>query len=233
MKKRFFAVLLVALLVLGTISALGESLRTLDVLEGTVLRQEAEGFLLDTVEFGEVWVHTDGETRWETDLPIAEGRYVFVDYDGKMTRSAPPQIVADTVRMYVLSGDVLSYDAAENAIRIDTVQHGEVLVWLGESAADAQQGDYVRVYFSGAMTMSLPGQISAAAVEWFYAQRGDVTDISGDFLMLGEGSEATEVHYAGDLPAGLRIGDMVLVLYNGQKTRSLPAQIFAQSIEKL
>ena len=38
MKKRFFAVLLVALLVLGTISALGESLRTLDVLEGTVLR---------------------------------------------------------------------------------------------------------------------------------------------------------------------------------------------------
>ena len=47
------------------------------------------------------------DTVLETGYELAVGDYVYVDYDGVMTRSLPPQVTAGRIVSHKLEGDVL------------------------------------------------------------------------------------------------------------------------------
>ena len=148
------------------------------MIEGIVAENSEEGILISTAEMGNVLVLTSDETILEGAEALVEGDYVYVDYNGMMTRSLPPQITAMVIRSYRLKGIVTEIFAEENAMLINTESHGDVYVNLPaadeatdesaeeavEQAAVPQAGDAVTVYFNGAMTMSLPAQIGAGLV---------------------------------------------------------------------
>ena len=49
-----------------------------------------------------------GEEQQSTGNDLASaGDYLFINYDGMMTRSIPAQITADLIRMYTLEGDIV------------------------------------------------------------------------------------------------------------------------------
>lgn len=201
-------------------------------LQGVVLEvDERGGYLIETAEYGEVQVLVHEETFMDTDREIAVGDYLYVDYDGRMTRSLPPQITAAIIRMHCLTGAVMEADAAENTVLLQTDGFGEVLVHLPEEwAGQETDAEEMIVYFNGAITMSLPGQIAAGLAVPVYALQGVVAEIGDGSLILGEGKDAVQVNLSAELPKDLCIGDVVRVRYDGKMTRSLPPQITAMEL---
>lgn len=207
------------------------------VIAGTVLEvNEGESLLIDAGEQGEVLALIGEDTVMEIgEGAISVGDYVYIDYDGKMTRSIPAQITAITVRRFMMEGDVAEVYAEDNAVLLNVGENEQVYVRLPESWA-GQQVDavHMKVYFDGVMTMSLPGQINAGLVIPGYAMQGEVTQINRDYIMIGEGEQAVQVNFEeGTLPQCLNVGDIVRAIYDGKTTRSLPPQIFATEIIKL
>lgn len=230
--KKIIAILLAALLV--CFAAFAEpAAEALVSMEGTVLEIAEDGsYLINTEEHGEVQVLISEETYIEASRDIAVGDYLYIDYSGQMTRSIPPQITASVVRMHVLEGSVIELFAEENAAMLMTETHGEVYVTLPEywNAAEIEV-EVLTVYFDGVMTMSLPPQVNAGHVVPGYALQGAVTEIGDGFLMIGEGTEAVQVNFDNSLlPENMQTGDVIRVIYNGQMTRSIPAQITADQI---
>jgi len=232
--KKIIAILLAALAVLGAaFAASSESAADAPVLmEGFVTEITADGYLVDTEAHGEVMVLVGEETYVEATAEIAAGDYLYIDYDGKMTRSLPPQVSASVVRMHRIEGSVMEYDAEANTVMLDSETHGEVLVALPEEWAGQEfTAEALTVYFDGVMTMSLPPQIGAGYVIPGYAMQGTVTEIADGYVMLGEGMESIQVNVAPELlPEDMKTGDVIRVVYNGQMTRSIPAQIVAAEI---
>lgn len=112
----------------------------------------------------------------------------------------------------------------------------QVLVRLPE-AIDANdfQGAWVKITYNGVMTMSLPGQINADSVTKCYAQYGQIEAMQDGAVSLaihfGEELLQVNIDETTVLPQNLKVGDTVRVFYNGQMTRSIPAQIFALAVE--
>jgi len=187
--KTIIAIILSALMAI--IPVMGET--TVDevpaevyMIEGIVTQNDENGILVNTSDMGPVLVLTGDETLWEGTETLEVGDYVYVDYNGMMTRSLPGQINAMVIRSYRMDGVVTEVLAEDNAILINTDTHGDVYVHLpvNEQEADAETaeaapeageteemqptapaaGDSVTVYFNGVMTMSLPGQINAGLV---------------------------------------------------------------------
>lgn len=205
-------------------------------MQGTVLEIDENGnYLIDTAELGEVLVQISEATFLETDREIAAGDFLYIDYDGRMSRSLPPQITASVVRMHCLTGIIVETYPEENAVLLQTDALGEVFVrlpddWAGQEIA----AESMIVYYNGAITMSLPGQISAGFVLPLYSLQGAVTEIGEDFLILSEGTDAVQVNLADiEIPEDLNLGDIIRVLYNGQMTHSLPPQITAMEIVQI
>lgn len=132
-------------------------------LEGLVKEVTEEGFLMEDAQLGEVWLNTDETTVWDGILAESElevGQYVLVRYDGRLTRSLPPQAHADRVGCYVLSGTVEAfYDSG--VLLTGDENFGDVIVHLEDSLAHVYIGMPVTVYYDGIMMMSLPGQVGA------------------------------------------------------------------------
>lgn len=202
------------------------------VLEGVVLEISEEGLLIETEAQGEVLVLQDDDTVSDTDADIAVGDYIIIDYDGAMTKSLPPQVTADVVRMHKLTGEISEVYADENALLLNDPEKGEVYVHLPESWKEAEiDFPNVIVYFNGAMTMSLPGQISASYIVPVYSMQDAVTEIGDGYIVIGEEENAVQVNCTAEqLPENLEIGAVVRVLYNGQTTRSVPPQITAMEL---
>ncbi|MBQ4085272.1 MAG: hypothetical protein IJC54_01710, partial [Clostridia bacterium] len=60
------------------------------------------------------------------------------------------------------------------------------------------------------------------------------TEIAEGDILIGEGMEAVQVNFAaGQLPETAAVGAVVRVIYDGQMTRSIPAQITATEIVQL
>lgn len=232
--KKIIALVLAALLALGMVfAASSETAAEAPVLlTGIVIEVTEDGYLVETAEHGEVMVLVGEETFVEASGEIGAGDYLYIDYDGKMTRSLPPQVSASVVRMHRLQGSVIEFIAEENAVMLSTETHGDVRVILPEAWAGQElDAEALTVYSDGAMTMSLPPQIGAGYVIPGYAVQGAVTEISEDHLLLGEGMEAIHVNIAPEqLHEDMKAGDVVRVIYNGQMTRSIPAQISALEI---
>lgn len=117
--------------------------------------------MLETEEYGLVEAHFHPETLLEGAEDLAVGDYVFITYNGIMSRSIPAQITAEKVTAYRFTGIVSQLQ--EDGFLLTTEDAGDVWVnaeaeLLEGVAAEAE----ITVYFDGVMTMSLPGQICAA-----------------------------------------------------------------------
>ena len=222
-------------LVFALIAALGFAEAPVEetaVIAGTVIGITDEGYLISNSELGEVMILVNEETVTDANGDIACGDYISADYSGMMTRSLPPQLTASVIRMYVVEGDVVEIMSEENCILMDTAEYGEIIVNLPEGMpAEDVTDTHIKVYFDGAMTMSLPAQISAALVIPGYTISGSITEITDGYILLGEGVSAVQVNYSeGMLPEGLETGDAVIVTFDGMMTRSIPAQVNASAI---
>lgn len=161
MKRKWMALLSLALAFLLPLPVFAAELDT--ELEGLVKEVTEEGFLMEDAQLGEVWLNTDETTVWDgvlADGKLEVGQYVLVQYDGRLTRSLPPQAHADRVGCYVLSGTVEEFYESGVLLTGDET-FGDVIVHLDESLAHVYIGMPVTVYYDGIMMMSLPGQVGA------------------------------------------------------------------------
>lgn len=233
MMKKIALILMLALLFIFPASAepAGQT-----GIEGLVLEYIAgEHILLDTFDQGQVLALVNENTEWDGAENLSVGDYIYIDYDGKMTRSLPAQITALTVRCHVLEGEVAEYYADEKAILINTEAQGEVYVRLpADFSQTPSAGDPVKVYFNGAMTLSLPGQVNAGYVILGSTLQGEITQLNAESLLMNSGDAEYQVNFEeGALPECTSVGDVVRVIYDGKMTYSLPAQVFAQEIIQL
>ena len=122
-------------------------------------------FVIEDALLGDVQVNFGEETVFEgTDAQSLEvGMYIFVDYNGMMTRSLPPQVYALRAYVHVLSGVV--EEIADGSVTILLDETGEpAIIHLPENAPQIAVGDRIEASTNGAMTMSLPPQSSAAMI---------------------------------------------------------------------
>lgn len=186
--------------------------------------------VIENAQLGTVQVNLAPETPIEADRAIQAGDYVYVSFDGAMTASLPPQISAKNVVMRTLTGDVVSVDAKNNDVLIRTADGQEVLVHMPDEWKGAKiDFPTLTAYFDGAMTMSLPGQISAGMVVPGYIVDGVVEEIGEDFILIDANGQKLQVN-VDSIPENLKPEDVIRVRYNGQMTNSIPAQIFALEI---
>jgi len=202
--------------------------------EGVVLEiMEDSSYLIADTEGRKIQVLLTEATVLDVSRVIAVGDYLYVDYDGKMTRSIPAQITADAIHMYVLEGNISELYADENALLLNA-EDGDYYVTLPESLCGQEiTAERLTVYFNGAMTKSLPPQINAGYVQLGYAVQGAITELCEEYIVLGEANEAVHVQVNANTaqrPDNLKLGDVIRVIYDGTMTRSLPPQINADEI---
>ena len=82
--------------------------------------------------------------------------------------------------------------------------------------------------------MSLPAQIGAGMVLLGYSVSGIITEIADDHIVIGEEMSAIQVNVTPEmLTEAIVEGAAVRVIYNGQMTRSIPAQVSAISVDTI
>ena len=130
-------------------------------LVGTVMETAPEHFLLQTTDGQIFQVNVHESTVFEGE-EITQGALVHVLFNGQMTRGIPSMIVALRVGCYARTGAVV--ELTEEGFTLDT---GDDIIQVNAEAAaleGIEPGQQVTVYFSGAMTMSLPAQIGAELI---------------------------------------------------------------------
>lgn len=208
-----------------------EAAAATELISGTVSEYvEGEYLMLETETLGSVQVNLSLETPMEIDRAIQAGDYVYVAFDGVVTASLPPHLGAQTVILHALTGDVVSVDTDNNDVLIRTADGQEVLVHMPDAWKDAQLDcPSLTAYFNGAMTMSLPGQISAGMIVPNYFVNGVVEEIGENFILIDADGQKLQVN-TDSIPENLKADDVIRIRYNGQMTRSIPAQISALEI---
>ena len=207
------------------------------MLQGTILEVQEDSLLVEDAAQGEVLVLISDETVQETGYELGVGDYVYVDYNGQMTRSLPPQVTAGRIVSHKLEGDVVEVYAEENALLLYGSDGNEYRInlpeaWEGETF-DAQRAI---VYYDGAATLSLPPQVSAGLVLPEYAIEDIITELSGTSMTLGMDEGAVLVEFdPALLPEGLEVGDAVRVSYESATagTNAAPTQVTAIAILKI
>ena len=207
------------------------------MLQGTILEVQEDGLLIMDEAQGEVLVLISDETVQETGYELGVGDYVYVDYDGQMTRSLPPQVTAGRIVSHKLEGDVVEVYAEENALLLYGSDGNEYRINLPE-AWDGETFDAQRaiVYYDGAATLSLPPQVSAGLVLPEYAIEDIITELSETSMTLGMDEGAVLVEFdPALLPEGLEVGDAVRVSYESADagTNAAPTQVTATAILKI
>ena len=144
---------------------------------------------------------------------------------------AEPEEAVTAPELVDTAGVVL--EITEDSITIDTATNGQVLVhltdetvWEGETPV---AGAYVHILNNGAMTMSIPPQITALRVGC-YAFSGTVTEIADEYFMLTAEGTVYQVNAEADKLASLTLEQAVTVYSNGMMTMSIPAQIYGELI---
>lgn len=172
---KFFALLLTAAFALTGAGALPVDADTptqtpaqdLVDISGVVTMLTEDALLITTDDGQQIQANMDGNTVMEISIPgqdgLAVGDYVDVVYDGIMTRSLPGQIYAQVVRANAFDGVVS--EVQENSFTL-TRDDGEPIIVNAPDTlmANVTDGARLRVYFNGAMTMSLPAQIGATYI---------------------------------------------------------------------
>jgi len=171
MMKKMLAILLAVLLAAAAVAFAAETepATTTDLSEpeayfmnGFVLEVGKDAVLVQTTEGMQVQVNLTEDTAYMAEH-LLPGDYVYMIYNGMMTRSLPAQITAMHIGVYVVEGSVTAVeDEFVMILREDTEE--EVMMTLPENAPELKEGDRVIAYTNGAMTMSLPPQMNAIAI---------------------------------------------------------------------
>lgn len=133
---------------------------------GGEVTEVGEGyFVMNDAELGEVQVNLGDDSAFDGVEPdeLAVGQFVYVLYDGKMTRSLPPQVFALRVSMYAVSGGITELTDGKMTLVRDEIGD-EVIVSLPEDAPELAVGDHVTAYTTGIMTLSIPAQMNAVKI---------------------------------------------------------------------
>ncbi len=162
-KKSLFLILLSLMLLAMPFASLAE-IATPVTLNGLISEVHEGFFLLEDEAIGTVRVNLDDALTVYEGIAakgkLAVGQYVFVTYNGIMSRSIPPQVSALKIGCYLLQGTVT--DILENGFVVEgDVVLGAVVVHMGEGFPTVYQGASIAVYYNGTMTLSLPPQIAA------------------------------------------------------------------------
>ena len=166
MKKILSVLMTIAMLAALPFAAMAEETEMDTLLEGLVTELVDGGFVMQDVQQGEVMLNTSENTVWDgmlAETELAVGHYVFVEYDGRMTFSLPPQAHADRVVCNVLTGSVVEV-LEDGSILMNDDTFGETIVHLGEGMNHVYAGMPITVYYDGIMTLSLPGQANASHI---------------------------------------------------------------------
>ena len=163
-KNRFLALALSLLMALGLpLGAFAEENEPDTLLEGLVTEVLEQGFVMEDIELGSVLLNVDETTVMDGILAegdIEVGQYVFVEYDGRLTRSLPPQAHADRVGCYRLTGKV-DLSLSMGVLLTGDPTFGDVIIRVDGSMPHLYQGMPITVYYNGVMAMSYPGQVTA------------------------------------------------------------------------
>lgn len=233
--KKMIAMMMALMMLLLALPAYAESDDIAEIAEitGTVLELGDGTLLVETPEGQQMEVTLTEETLFEGKTELVTGDYIHVTYNGQMTRSYPAGIVALKVGCYVLTGVV--GDITEEGFTLTTDMEMVIVNAPSDLLALVEDGAKVNVYFNGAMTMSLPAQIGAESITPIQ----ETATISGTvveaYIMIENADgELIQVNLSSltELLAGLpELGDIITAGYNGQMTRSIPAQVTAQTID--
>ncbi len=157
---------MIAMLAAMPFAAMAEENEMDTLLEGIVTEIVEGGFVMEDAEQGQVMLNTSEATIWDgllSDSELTVGQYVFVEYDGRMTFSLPPQAHADRVVCNVLTGSVVEV-LEDGSILMNDDTFGETIVHLGENMNHVYAGMPITVCYDGVMTLSLPGQANASHI---------------------------------------------------------------------
>ena len=135
------------------------------MLGGEVTELGEDFFVMTDAELGEVQVNLGDDSAFDGVEPgeLAVGQYVYVIYDGKMTRSLPPQVFALRVSMYATAGSITELTEGKMTLVRDEIGD-EVIISLPQDAPELSVGDHVTAYTTGIMTMSIPAQMNAVKI---------------------------------------------------------------------
>lgn len=206
-------------------------------LEGLITETGNGYFLMNDAAQGEVRVNLDdATTAYEgtaTKDSLAVGQYVYVQYNGVMTRSQPPQVTADKVSCYEVTGTVAAILDTGFTVENDPIL-GTVIVRLADGLPPVYEGVPITLYYNGVMALSYPPQITAVYIV-VPTLEGLASDLSEDgfSLTLDDGSlyrvSVTEETAMLALPAE---GDRLLVYYNGDTGATVTALAVASPGEQ-
>ena len=138
-----------------------EAIEIMEIM-GTITEITDEYVMIDAGEIGMIQANTSMDTLIEGVEELAVGQTAVILYDGKMTRSLPPQITALKIGVYEVKGNVTAVESGR--VTIDQGENGEVVLTLPENAPEVVVGDAITAYTTGISTMSLPPQMNAIAI---------------------------------------------------------------------
>lgn len=208
MKKLLSVLMTIAMLAAMPFAAMAEE--PFALLEGLVTELVDGGFVMQDIQQGEVMINTSEATVWDGDLmegELAVGQYVYVEYDGRMTFSLPPQVHADRVTCNVLTGSVAEV-LEDGSILMNDDTFGEVIVHLGDDMRHVYAGMPITVYFNGVMALSLPGQVTASHIVLPLIS-GCVSNLTGEGFTL---TDADGVEYEVKLAEDTLISEEIIVV---------------------
>ena len=208
MKKLLSVLMTIAMLAAMPFAAMAEE--PFALLEGLVTELVDGGFVMQDIQQGEVMINTSEATVWDGDLmegELAVGQYVYVEYDGRMTFSLPPQVHADRVACNVLTGSVAEV-LEDGSILMNDDTLGEVIVHLGDDMRHVYAGMPITVYFNGVMALSLPGQVTASHIVLPLIS-GCVSNLTGEGFTL---TDADGVEYEVKLAEDTLISEEIIVV---------------------
>ena len=133
---------------------------------GGEVTEVGEGyFVMTDAELGEVQVNLGDDSAFDgvEQGELAVGQYVYVIYDGKMTRSLPPQVFALRVSMYATTGEITELSEGKMTLVRDEISD-EIIISLPQDAPELAVGDHVTAYTTGIMTLSIPAQMNAVKI---------------------------------------------------------------------
>src|SRR5699024_7365844 len=161
------------------------------------------------------------------------GMYVFVRYNGVMTRSLPPQVTAEEIQVNRLSGPVVELYDDGFLMTDETV--GDVIVHWEDPASTVAVGGNAVVYTNGVMALSMPGQVTGLKVDFFALEGTVYAQTETGFVLAAEDGALYEILVGEDtrVDAEIAQGALVKVLYDGALTRSIPAQANALAVVAL
>ena len=187
-----------------------------------------DGYVTIISDGAEYQVNLSEDVIIEGTEALAVGDWLQVVYNGQMTRSLPPQVSAQVIRSYSVSGVVS--DLTEGSFTI-TTEEGQVIVvnFDAERFTGVQDSMNVTVWFDGMMTRSLPAQITAGHIR-LQEMNGTVVEITdGGFLMIDEFGMETLVHVTEETVSftEIELNAPIRLTCDGTATMSIPAQIRA------